>query len=65
MQTIGAGTERMMALQEGDSLEDFVGPLGNPSELCMEENLEEITNDGTSFTCQFHPYEIKTFRLKF
>lgn len=31
----------------------------------LEENLEEITNDGTSFTCQFHPYEIKTFRLKF
>lgn len=41
VQTIGAGTERMMALQEGDSLEDFVGPLGCPSELCLEENLEE------------------------
>ena len=31
----------MMDLEEGDSLMDFVGPLGNPSELCMEENLEE------------------------
>ena len=41
VQTIGAGTERMMALEEGDSLEDFVGPLGCPSELCLEENLEE------------------------
>lgn len=41
VQTIGAGTERMMALKEGDSLEDFVGPLGRPSELCMEENLDE------------------------
>jgi len=41
VQTIGAGTERMMALNEGDSLEDFVGPLGCPSELCQEENLEE------------------------
>ena len=41
VQTIGAGTERMMSLEEGDSLEDFVGPLGCPSELCLEENLEE------------------------
>ena len=29
VQTIGAGTERMMALNEGDALEDFVGPLGD------------------------------------
>lgn len=41
VQTIGAGTERMMALNEGDALEDFVGPLGCPSELCEGENLEE------------------------
>ena len=41
VQTIGAGTECMMALNEGDALEDFVGPLGCPSELCEEENLEE------------------------
>ena len=41
VQTIGAGTERMMALNEGDALEDFVGPLGCPSELCEEESLEE------------------------
>lgn len=41
VQTIGAGTERMMTLNEGDALEDFVGPLGCPSELCEEENLEE------------------------
>lgn len=41
VQTIGAGTERMMVLNEGDALEDFVGPLGCPSELCEEENLEE------------------------
>ena len=41
VQTIGAGTERMMALQEGDALEDFVGPLGCPSELCLEKNLEK------------------------
>ena len=41
VQTIGAGTERMMSLNVGDALEDFVGPLGCPSELCTEGNLEE------------------------
>ncbi len=41
VQTIGAGTLRMMSLNEGDELMDFVGPLGCPSELCLEENLEE------------------------
>ncbi len=41
VQTIGAGTERMMDLKEGDYLMDFVGPLGCPSELCLEKNLEE------------------------
>lgn len=41
VQTIGAGTERMMSLKEGDALMDFVGPLGCPSELCQEANLEE------------------------
>ena len=49
VQTIGAGTERMMALEEGDSLEDFVGPLGCPSELCMEENLEETKKNNIIF----------------
>ncbi len=41
VQTIGAGTERMMDLKEGDFMMDFVGPLGCPSELCLEKNLEE------------------------
>ena len=41
VQTIGAGTERMMDLKEGDFLMDFVGPLGCPSELCLEKDLEE------------------------
>ena len=40
-QPIGASTEKMAALNEGDSFHDFVGPLGQPSELCREENLEE------------------------
>ena len=49
VQTIGAGTERMMNLNEGDALEDFVGPLGCPSELCQEENLEETKKKSIVF----------------
>ena len=41
VQTIGAGTKRMMDLYEGDELMDFVGPLGCASELCEEKNLTE------------------------
>ena len=41
VQTIGAGTERMKDLKAGDSFADVVGPLGLPSELCEEKNLEE------------------------
>ena len=41
VQTIGAGTERMMSLNEGDALEDFVGPLGCASELCLEETKKK------------------------
>ena len=40
-QTVGASTERMSHLEVGESFMDFVGPLGQPSELCVEENLEE------------------------
>ena len=40
-QTVGASTERMSHLAVGDAFMDFVGPLGQPSELCVEENLEE------------------------
>ena len=49
VQTIGAGTERMMSLNEGDALEDFVGPLGCASELCLEKNLEETKNKNIVF----------------
>lgn len=41
LQTVGASTERMIELEEGDSLQDFVGPLGCPSDL-VEEDLEEV-----------------------
>ena len=36
-QTVGASTERMSALQTGDSFRDVVGPLGNPSDLVKED----------------------------
>ncbi len=37
VQVIGASTERMALLKEGDSFRDFVGPLGVPSEFVNEE----------------------------
>lgn len=48
-QTVGASTERMAALNAGDSFDDFVGPLGQPSELCIEENLEETKKKNIIF----------------
>lgn len=42
-QTIGASTEQMAKYEVGDSFEDFVGPLGRPSEL-VEEDLNELKN---------------------
>ncbi len=40
-QPAGASTTRMAELKAGDYFEDFVGPLGQPSELCSED-LEEL-----------------------
>ena len=40
-QVIGASTEKMAKLQEGDSFRDFTGPLGQPSEF-VNEDLEEL-----------------------
>ncbi len=40
-QTVGASTEKMAKLKAGDSFQDFVGPLGRPSEM-VEEDLEEL-----------------------
>ena len=40
---IGASTLKMKELQEGDAFEDFVGPLGRPSDL-IEEPIEELKN---------------------
>ncbi len=38
VQVVGAETQRMSALKAGDSLHDFVGPLGCPSELVNEDS---------------------------
>lgn len=40
-QSVGASTTRMAALKEGDAFQDFVGPLGNPSEF-ISEDLETL-----------------------
>lgn len=37
VQVVGAETQRMSALKAGDSLHDFVGPLGCPSEFVTED----------------------------
>lgn len=40
-QCVGAATQMMAELKEGDGFQDFVGPLGCPSEL-VDEPLEEL-----------------------
>ena len=39
-QIVGASTKKLSKLEKGDKIQDFVGPLGNSSELI--NNLEEI-----------------------
>ena len=41
IQSLGASTRKIVALSEGDSLTDFAGPLGNPSDF-VAEPLEEV-----------------------
>ena len=40
-QVVGASTLRMASLQEGDAFQDFVGPLGQPSEF-VKEDIEAV-----------------------
>ena len=40
-QPVGASTQSMTKLQAGDAFEDFVGPLGRPSDL-IDEPIEEL-----------------------
>lgn len=43
-QTVGASTIRMSKLEAGDAFRDFVGPLGNPSELCTDKDAAKNKN---------------------
>ena len=40
-QPVGASTMEMARMQAGDAFEDFVGPLGRPSEF-VSEDIEEL-----------------------
>lgn len=41
VQAVGASSQKMLDLKAGDSFCDFVGPLGQPSEL-VKEDLDEL-----------------------
>ena len=47
-QTIGASTTEMAEYKEGDSFRDFVGPLGQPSEL-VHEDINELKKKNILF----------------
>ncbi|MBV7276977.1 NAD-binding oxidoreductase, partial [Clostridium sp. PL3] len=40
-QTLGESTQKMLQYEEGQSFADFVGPLGQPSDL-VHEDIEEL-----------------------
>ena len=42
-QTLWASTKKLAQFNEGDEIRDFVGPLGNPSEVVMEDS-EHLKN---------------------
>ncbi len=39
-QTLGSSTKKLATFNEGDDLEDFVGPLGNPSDIVTQSKEE-------------------------
>ena len=47
-QIVGATTKKLNALNEGDSLHDFVGPLGTPSHV---EGLKKVAVVGGGVGC--------------
>ncbi|MBO5056438.1 MAG: sulfide/dihydroorotate dehydrogenase-like FAD/NAD-binding protein [Lachnospiraceae bacterium] len=47
-QVVGAGTEVMAHLGEGDAFHDFVGPLGCPSDL-VKEDVEDLKKKSILF----------------
>lgn len=47
-QTVGHGTQVLGAFEEGDCVQDFVGPLGQPSEF-IHESIEELKGQNILF----------------
>lgn len=47
-QIVGAGTEVLNSLNEGEYIQDFVGPLGNPTEI---EGLKKVAVVGGGVGC--------------
>ncbi|MBC3795474.1 sulfide/dihydroorotate dehydrogenase-like FAD/NAD-binding protein [Acetobacterium tundrae] len=47
-QTVGCSTKKMALMEAGDNFSDFVGPLGQPSEL-VEEDLEALKKKNIMF----------------
>ena len=47
-QTVGASTMELAKYNEGDTVMDFVGPLGQPSEF-IEEDINELKNKNILF----------------
>ena len=47
-QTLGVSTQEMANYEVGDSFQDFVGPLGQPSEM-VHEDLEELKKKNILF----------------
>ena len=48
-QIVGATTERLAELEEGDSIMDFAGPLGRPTEV--EESVKRVAVIGGGLGC--------------
>ncbi|HHV38044.1 MAG TPA: sulfide/dihydroorotate dehydrogenase-like FAD/NAD-binding protein [Tepidimicrobium sp.] len=48
VQRMGCSTKKMDALEEGDYLKDFVGPLGRPSDF-VHEDIEELKKKNILF----------------
>ena len=60
-QIVGATTEKLNHLQEGDSIHDFVGPLGTPSHL---EGLKKVAVVGGGVGCAIaYPVAKKLHKL--
>ena len=48
LQTVGASTIKLAEIEENDFVNDFVGPLGNPSEFIYED-IEDLKKENIIF----------------